>query len=131
MDNGYVQTWISKIIFRVINIQFEFEFLCFYPATVCILNSDDRVIFRILILRVQSVNRIFSLWVLTLADSNKMSKIAGATEVSKCRKQFLVFSILPKNERNSLSWAYLLKKRWSGYYQDSEFCSFLEELRTH
>ena len=36
-----------------------------------------------------------------------------AVKVSKSRKQFMVSSILPKNEQNSLSWAFsLLRKNW-------------------
>ena len=41
---------------------------------------------------------------------NELAKL----KVSKSRKQFMEFSILPKNERSTLSWAYLLKRRCSG-----------------
>ena len=45
--------------------------------------------------------------------------------VSKSRKQFMVSSILPQNEQNSLSWASSLLRKL-----ESEFSSvFLEELR--
>ena len=37
-------------------------------------------------------------------------------KVSKSRMQFMVSSILPKNERNSLSWAFSLYEIWSGYW---------------
>ena len=38
----------------------------------------------------------------------KSNPICAYLKVSKSRKQFMVFSILPKNERNSLSWASFL-----------------------
>ena len=35
-------------------------------------------------------------------------------KVKQSRKQIMVFSILPKNKRSALFWAYLLKRRCSG-----------------
>ena len=95
---------------------------------VCILQNGAGFFFTWQFLWVFPINTKYEKWEHACESENFGRRyiwfsMRGVIKVSESRKQFMVSSILPKNERNSLSWA-------SSLLRIVSFVRFLGELRT-